>query len=138
MPIEKRRKLFIPRDEPLNVLGVDIQNGEITPETSKIEDFNALPSPQTFQELGRILGSFTWLSANIPASQELAAPLHQLLHGERWLWTDTHESALQEMKKLVLSRKVRRSMPLVGFFGKGVCLCRCLISRLRRYDCGWR
>ena len=110
----RKSKLFIPYDEPLNILGVEIKNGEIIPETSKIEAFNALPSPRSFQELGRILGSFTWLSTHIPASQELAAPLHQLLHGERWFWTDTHENAFQEMKKLVSSRKVRRPMPLIS------------------------
>ena len=110
----KKTKLYIPYDEPLNILGVDIQNGEITPEVSKVEAFNALPSPQSFQELGKALGSFTWLSAHIPASQELASPLHQLLHGERWYWTDTHENAFQEMKKLVLSRRVRRPMPLIS------------------------
>ena len=109
----RKSKLFIPYDEPLNILGVEIKNGEITPETTKIEAFNALPSPHSFQELGKILGSFTWLSAHIPASQEIASPLHQLLHGERWFWTDTHENAFQEMKRLVLSRKVRRPMPLL-------------------------
>jgi hypothetical protein len=110
----RKTKLFIPYDEPLNILGVDIQNGEITPEISKIEAFNALPSPWSFQELGKTLGSFTWLSSHVPASQELAAPLHQLVHGERWFWTDTHENALQEMKKLVSSRKVRWPMPLIS------------------------
>ena len=93
---------------------MDIQNGEITPEVSKVEAFNALPSPQSFQELGKVLGSFTWLSSHVPASQELAAPLHQLLHSERWEWTNTHENAFQEMKKLVLSRRVRRPMPLIS------------------------
>jgi RNase H-like domain found in reverse transcriptase len=108
------RPNFTSHDEPLNILGVDIQNGEITPEVSKVEAFNALSSPQSFQELGKALGSFTWLSAHIPASQELAAPLHQLLHGERWFWTGTHENAFQEMKKLVLSRRVRKPMPLIS------------------------
>ena len=110
----RKTKLYIPPDEPLNILGVDIQNGKITPEISKVEAFNALPSPQSFQELGKILGSFTWLSRHVPASQELATPLHQLLHGERWLWTDTHENALWKMKELVMSRKVRRPMPLIS------------------------
>ena len=90
----KKTKLYIPYDEPLSILGVDIQNGQITPEITKVEAFNALPSPQSFQELGKALGSFTWLSAHIPASQELAAPLHQLLHGERWFWTPTSRQRL--------------------------------------------
>jgi hypothetical protein len=36
----KKTKLYFPYDEPLNILGVDI-----TPEASKVEAFNALPSP---------------------------------------------------------------------------------------------
>ena len=97
----------------MNIPGVEIKNGGITPETTKIEAFSALPSPRSFQELGKILGSFTWLSAHIPALQEIASPLHQLLHGEQWFWTDTHENTFQEMKRLVLSRKVRRPIPLL-------------------------
>ena len=62
----KKTELYIPENEPINILGVDIQNGEITPELSKVEAFNALPSPQSFQELGRALGSFTWLSRHVP------------------------------------------------------------------------
>jgi hypothetical protein len=80
----KKTKLYIPYDKAFNVLGVDIRNDEITSEVSKIELFDALPSPQSFQELGKVLYSFTWLPAHIPASQELATPLHQLLHGEQW------------------------------------------------------
>ena len=109
----KKTKLFIPYDEPLNILGVEINNGEITPEEAKIEAFSALPSPQSFQELGKVLGTFTWLSANVPSSQEIASPLHQLLHSEQWIWTDTHENAFRSMKRLVQSRKVRRPMPLL-------------------------
>ena len=41
-------------------------------------------------------------------------PLHQLLPDERWLWTNIHENAFQEMKKLVLSRKIRRPMSLIS------------------------
>ena len=53
----KKTKLYIPHDEPLNILEVDIQNDQITPEI-KVEVFNAVPSPQSFQELGKVLGSF--------------------------------------------------------------------------------
>ena len=131
----KKTKLYIPHDEPLNILGVDIQNGEITPEISKVEAFNALPSPQSFQELGKTLGSFTWLSRTSQHRKNWHHLCTNCSTANVGYWTDTHENALQEMKKLVMSRKVRRPMPLISNPGQSICLRRCFIGRLRWNDC---
>src|SRR5271170_1106509 len=45
---QKKIKLYISHDELLNILEVDIQNGEITSEIFKIKAFNVLSSFQSF------------------------------------------------------------------------------------------
>ena len=102
----------MPYDEKFNILEMEIQNGEYKPEHKKINAFGALPSPSSFQELGRDLGAFMWLTSYLPFANSTAAPLYALLHSDRWIWTDTHENAFQSMKRLVQSPQVLQPMDL--------------------------
>jgi transposase InsO family protein len=108
----KKSKLFIDYDQPLELLGFEVQHGGYKPEKSKIIAFNALASPTSFQELGRDLGAFTWLTRHLPFANSVSAPLYQPLHADRWMWTATHENAFQRMKDKVQSPQVLTPLDL--------------------------
>jgi hypothetical protein len=88
-------------NEGMDVLGRHIQNGGISVAKAKIDAFVALRSPTSFQELGKDLGTFTWLTDHLPFEAKITAPLHTLLHSGRWEWTETHENAFRALKEVV-------------------------------------
>lgn len=75
-----KTKLYIPYKEPLNILGVDIQNDQITPEIAKIEAFNALPSPvfpgarKSPRFVHLALGTYPGISGTCGAPASIATP----------------------------------------------------------------
>ena len=79
----KKTQLFVPYDEKFNILVMEIQNREYKPEDKKINAFGALPSPSSFQELGRDLRAFMWLTSHLPFTNSTVAPLYILLHLDR-------------------------------------------------------
>jgi hypothetical protein len=98
----KKTRFFVDMvNEGMDVLGRHIQNGGISVAKPKIDAFIALRSPTSFQELGKDLGTFTWLTDHLPLAAKLSAPLHTLLHSGRWEWTETHENAFRALKEVV-------------------------------------
>jgi RNase H-like domain found in reverse transcriptase/Integrase zinc binding domain/Chromo (CHRromatin Organisation MOdifier) domain len=93
-------------NEGMDVLGRHVQNGEISIAKAKVDAFLALQSPTSFQELGKDLGTFTWLTDHLPFASSIAAPLHTLYHSGRWEWTESHENAFQQMKQIVGGHEV--------------------------------
>jgi hypothetical protein len=110
----KKSKLFIDYDEPVELLGFEVKHGGYTPDKTKVAAFSALSSPTSFQELGRDLGAFTWLTRHLPFANSASAPLYQLLHADRWIWTATHDNAFKRMKSLVQSPQVLTPLDLEG------------------------
>ena len=62
-------------NEGIDVLGRHVQNGEISIAKAKVDAFLALGSPSSFQELGKDLGMFTWLTDHLPFAVSISAPL---------------------------------------------------------------
>ena len=85
----------------VDVLGRHIQNGEISIAKAKVDAFTSLRTPTSFQELGKDLGAFTWLTDHLPWAADIAAPLNTLYHAGKWEWTANHENAFNRMKQIV-------------------------------------
>jgi hypothetical protein len=88
LPLLQQRFFVDMVDERMDVLGRHIQNGGISVAKSKIDTFVALRSPTPFQELGRNLITFTWLTDRLVDrpplfhSETVCAALHVVT-----LWT---------------------------------------------------
>src|SRR5437773_9380787 len=78
-------------NDGMEVLGRHIQNGEISIAKAKVDAFTSLRTPTSFQELGKDLGMFTWLTDHLPWAADVVAPLHTLYHSGKWEWTANHE-----------------------------------------------
>ena len=103
----KKTHFFIDMEnEGIDVLGRHVQDGEISIAKSKVDGFLALGSPTSFQELGKDLGMFTWLTDHLPFAASISAPLHALYHSGRWEWTESHENAFRRMKEIVGGHEV--------------------------------
>ena len=62
----------------MEVLRRHIQNGEISIAKAKVDAFMSLRTPSSFQELGKDLGMFTWLTDHLPWAADVVVPLHTL------------------------------------------------------------
>lgn len=72
----KKTRFFVDMvNEGMDVLGRHVQNGEISIAKPKVEAFIALRSPTSFQELGKDLGMYNWLTEHLPWAAEIAVPL---------------------------------------------------------------
>jgi hypothetical protein len=70
----KKTQFFVDMvNEGMDVLGRHIQNGGISVAKAKIDAFVALRSPTSFQELGKDLGTFTWLTDHLPFAAKLVS-----------------------------------------------------------------
>src|SRR5579871_5419934 len=85
----------------MEVLERHIQNGEISVAKTKVDAFTSLQTPTSFQELGKDLGMFTWLTDHLPWAADVVAPLHTLYHSGKWEWTANHDNAFHRMKQIV-------------------------------------
>ena len=65
-----------------------------------------------FQELGKDLGTYNWLTEHLPWAAEIAAPLQKLYHPGRWEWTANHENAFRRMKQIVGGSEVLQPLDL--------------------------
>jgi hypothetical protein len=100
----KKSILFVDDSETLNILGHEVGRGTYAPEAAKTDAFVALRSPTNFAELGTDLGKTGWVERFLPFANMEAAPLHQLLHKDRWEWTATHEASFNKLKDLMKNR----------------------------------
>ena len=78
----KKTKLYIPYDEPLEYPWCRHSEQSNHPRNVKDRSLQRFTIATIFPGARKDTWFFTWLSSHIPASQELAASLHQLLHGE--------------------------------------------------------
>ena len=81
-----RKKIYFFIDminEDIDILGKHVQNGEISIAKTKIDAFLVLRSSSSFQELGKDLGMFTWLTDHLPFAASISASLYILYHSER-------------------------------------------------------
>jgi RNase H-like domain found in reverse transcriptase/Integrase zinc binding domain/Retrotransposon gag protein/Retroviral aspartyl protease/Reverse transcriptase (RNA-dependent DNA polymerase)/Chromo (CHRromatin Organisation MOdifier) domain/Zinc knuckle len=103
----KKTHFFIDmKNEGIDVLGRHVQDGKISISKAKVDAFVSLRSPTSFQELGKDIGMFNWLTEHLPFAADLSSPLNQLYHSGRWEWTETHEIAFTKMKELVAGHEV--------------------------------
>src|SRR5437667_5710923 len=99
-------------NEGMEVLGRHVQNGEIAIAKPKVDAFITLRSPTSFQELGKDLGMYNWLTEHLPWETEIAALLQQLYYSGSWKWTGSHENALRGMKQIVGGSEVLKPLDL--------------------------
>uniref|UniRef100_A0A0A9YZ15 RNA-directed DNA polymerase n=1 Tax=Lygus hesperus TaxID=30085 RepID=A0A0A9YZ15_LYGHE len=88
-------------------LGYNVQNGELRPNTLKIDALVALPPPSTVTSLRQFLGLASYFRSFIPKFSEIAAPLYRLLSSKgKLIWNDIHENARQTLIKYLTSEPV--------------------------------
>ena len=77
------------------------------PDPEKVKAVEMLGIPKNKGELRSILGLTTYFSRFIKDYATIVEPLRELLRGkEVWVWTDRQTSALNEVKKRLVSAKV--------------------------------
>ena len=87
------------KTQSINFFGSLYTNQGIRPDPSKLEDVKEMPSPQSKDELQRILGMMTYLSPYIPNYSEKSAILRELLKKDvPFLWQEDHEEVFQSLK----------------------------------------
>jgi transposase InsO family protein len=76
----------------------------VRPDPRKIEDINAMPTPQGKDDLQRFLGMVTYLAAYVPNFSDKAKPLRDLLKKDvPFVWHEDHEHTYNDLKKAVTS-----------------------------------
>jgi RNase H-like domain found in reverse transcriptase len=109
----KKTKLFVDMvNDGMDTLNRHVQNGVISVAKAKVDAFLALRSPNSFQELGKDLGMYNWLTDHPPWVAGLAAPLQELYHSGSWYWTANHENAFKQMKQLISGSEVLQPVNL--------------------------
>src|SRR5579871_3642567 len=118
----RKNKLYLSRkkthffvdmvNDGMDVLGRHVQNGQISIAKDKVDAFLALRYPTSFQELGKDLGVFNWLTDHLPWAAEIAAPLQELYHSGQWEWRAVHGNAFNRMKALIGGSEVLTPLDL--------------------------
>ena len=86
----------------INFFGSEYSDTGIRIDPGKIEDVQAMPTPQDREDLQRFLGLMNFLSAYIPNFAEMSAPLRDLLHkGIPFLWQENHQHAFEGLKNSI-------------------------------------
>ena len=71
----------------------------IRPDQRKVEDIQAMPTPQDKDDLQRFLGLMTYMSPHISTFAEKAAPLRELLKKDAvFLWQEDHQATFEALK----------------------------------------
>ena len=90
-------------------LGHVIAANGVSPDPEKVNAIIAMEHPTDKKSLLRFIGMLTYVSKFVPNFSDLTAPLRNLLKKDvSWLWSVSHESAFQNLKKLVASSPVLR------------------------------
>lgn len=82
--LQKKTHFFVDMtNDRMDLLGRHVQNGQISIAKGKVDTFLTLWSPTSFQELGKDLGVFNWLTDHLLWAAEIAAPLQELYYSGR-------------------------------------------------------
>ena len=104
------RKCFFAQTE-LDYLGYHITRKGIQPQTKKVEAILRLKAPKTKRQLRHFLGMVNYYRDMWRRRSHLLAPLTALLSkGKNLKWTEEHQKAFDEVKR-VISRETLLSFP---------------------------
>jgi len=97
------------RVKQVRYLGHIITADGVSPDPDKVNAIIAMEQPADKKALLRFIGMLTYLSKFIPNFSDLTAPLRNLLKKDvSWSWSDCHETAFQNLKKVVASAPLLR------------------------------
>ena len=95
------KKCFFARQE-LDYLGYHITSSGIQPQTKKVEAILRLQAPKTKRQLRHFLGMVNYYRDMWRRRSHLLAPLTALLSkGNKLAWTDVHQKAYDEVKRVI-------------------------------------
>jgi len=95
----------------LKYLGYWITRQGIKPLPQKVEAIHNIATPKTRRQLRRFIGMINYYRDMWPRRSEILAPLTALTSKkERWKWTEVHEKAFQNMKK-IMARETLLTFP---------------------------
>ena len=73
----------------------------VKPDPTKIEAIRDMPTPKSKQDLQRLLGMITYLGKFTPNLSITTAPLRLMESNVEWHWSNHHNAALDQKKKLL-------------------------------------
>ncbi|KAI5742445.1 hypothetical protein M8J77_007259 [Diaphorina citri] len=96
----------------ITYLGYEIENGEIRPNSKKIDSLTKLPPPGTIRSLRQFLGLASYFRQFIKNFSQITAPMHRLIAEANSLdskiiqWLPEHEEIRQKLISLLTSSPV--------------------------------
>lgn len=91
----------------VNFIGYKILDSGILPLQSNVEGLQKVPEPRNQKELKSFLASSNFYLKFVPGYAVIAEPLRKLLRKDvEWTWTETHTSAVNEIKQRIMSPPV--------------------------------
>lgn len=88
--------------DSIKYLGHVICQGKIQADPEKIKAIVDMPIPENKDDVRRLLGMATYLGKFCPELSTVSAPLRELMKKNcEWLWTGSHQQALEDLKHLV-------------------------------------
>jgi hypothetical protein len=103
-------KSFFGRSE-LEYLGYVITRNSIQPMPKKVQAIKDINMPKNIKELRHFIGMVNYYRDMWPRRSEILAPLMQLCSKNvKWQWTEEHDTAFNNMKKLII-RDVQLTYP---------------------------
>ena len=95
------KKSFFGRYE-LEYLGYWITRKGIQPIPKKVQAIQALQPPKTRKELRSLIGMINYYRDMWPKRSETLAPLSAMTSSKvKWQWTDVHQKAFEEIKRII-------------------------------------
>jgi len=94
----KKSEFFAPRME---VLGHIIDDEWLKPDPENIAKIEAWTTPTTNRQLLEFLGVVNYISKFLPHIGTVAAPLMALTRTAEFVWTELHDAAITNIKKLI-------------------------------------
>ena len=96
---------FVPKT--IKVLGIMVENGQISPNQDKIQAIKGLRSPENIKELRTFLGLTGHYRRFIKGYAEIAKPLTQLTSTKvEYKWTDRQQEAFLHLKALLMNKPI--------------------------------
>ena len=90
------------REKSLVFMGHLISEDGLQSDPEKVRAIVGLQAPENLHELRRFLGMVNYLSRYLPHVTTVLQPLQNLLRKEvAWTWSNHHEEAFQETKKMI-------------------------------------
>ena len=88
-------------------MGTIVSEEGLNPDPQKAKAINEMPTPESKEDLQRILGMINYLAQFIPNLSAMTTPLLELLKKDiEWSWCPKHEAALRRLKELLCGEPV--------------------------------